>query len=172
MKAALSLAACLVLVAPAVTANPPSAKSAPAPVAPGTVRSAKAVLQEYVSAWNRHDPAALDRLLDPDSVHEDVPAGFRGKGPAEIKAFAGEVFKAQPDLKWRLTTIVESGSTVAAEWTWTSTYTGDGPNGPVKGQKISVHGATFVVVEGGRVRRFVDYYDFASAFPAPTGDAK
>jgi len=157
MKAALSLAACLVLVAPAIAEDPPSPK---------------AVIQEYVSAWNRHDPAALDPLLDPASVHEDVPAGFRGKGPAEIKAFAGEVFKAQPDLKWRLTTIVQSGSTVAAEWTWTATYTGDGPNGPVKGQKISAHGASFAVVERGRIRRFVDYYDFASAFPAPTAGAK
>ena len=172
MRVALTLAACWAVISPAVAADPPAAKNVPAGVASDTPRSAKAVLQEYVSAWNRHDPAALDSLLDPESVHEDIPAAFRGKGPAEIKAFALEVFKAQPDLKWRLTTIVESGSTVAAEWTWTSTYTGDGPNGPVKGQKISARGATFAVVEGGRIRRFVDYYDFASAFPAPTAGAK
>jgi steroid delta-isomerase-like uncharacterized protein len=172
MKVAVSLAACIAMIAPAVADEPPSTKFAPAVVASGTTLSAKAVLRAYVSAWNRHDPAALDPLLDAESVHEDIPAGFRGKGPAEIKAFAAEVFKAQPDLKWRLTTFVESGSTVAAEWTWTSTYTGGGPNGPVKGQKISAHGATFAVVEGGRIRRFVDYYDFASAFPAPASGAK
>ncbi len=172
MNVALSLAACVVLVAPAGAGDPPSAKIAPAPIARAAAGSAKAVVREYVAAWNRHNPAALDPLLDPESVHEDVPAGFRGKGPAEIKAFAGDVFKAQPDLKWRLTTIVRSGSTVAAEWTWTSTYTGDGPNGPVKGRKISAHGASFAVVENGRIRRFVDYYDFASSFPAPTGAVK
>jgi steroid delta-isomerase-like uncharacterized protein len=172
MKLAVSLAVCVAMIAPAAAAEPPSTKNAAAVGDSGTARSAKAVLQEYVSAWNRHDPAALEPLLDPESVHEDVPAAFRGKGPAQIKAFAAEVFKAQPDLKWRLTTVVESGSTVAAEWTWTSTYTGDGPNGPVKGQKISAHGATFAVVEGGRIRRFVDYYDFASAFPAPSSAAK
>jgi steroid delta-isomerase-like uncharacterized protein len=170
MKITLSLAACLALIAPAVAGDSSSAKNVAAPIGPGTVQSAKAVLQEYVSAWNLHNPAALDGLLDAESVHEDIPAGFQGKGPAQIKAFAGEVFKAQPDLKWRLTTIVESGSTAAAEWTWTSTYTGDGPNGPVKRQKISARGASFVVVEGGRIRRFVDYYDFASSFPATDGN--
>jgi hypothetical protein len=82
------------------------------------------------------------------------------------------MFKAQPDLKWRLTKIVEAGSTVAAEWTWTSTYTGQGPTGPVKAQKITARGAAFAVVEGGHIRRFVDYYDFASAFPAPADVAK
>ena len=169
MKIALSLAACLALIAPAVAGDSPSAKNIAAPIGPGSVQSAKALLQEYVSAWNLHNPAALDGLLDAESVHEDIPAGFQGKGPAQIKAFAGEVFKAQPDLKWRLTTIVESGSTAAAEWTWTSTYTGDGPSGPVKRQKISARGASFVVVEGGHIRRFVDYYDFASAFPATDG---
>jgi len=172
MKIALPLTACLVLLAPAVAGNPPIAQRAPGPIAPGAAQSAKAVLEEYVSAWNRHNPAALGRLLDAQSVHEDIPAGFHGEGPAQIEAFAGEVFKAQPDLKWRLTAIVESGSTAAAEWTWTSTYTGDGPNGPVAGQRISARGASFVVVEGGRIRRFVDYYDFASAFPAPTSGAK
>jgi len=82
------------------------------------------------------------------------------------------IFRVTAEAGWRLTTIVESGSTAAAEWTWTSTYTGDGPNDPVKGQKMSARGASFVVVEGGRIRRFVDYYDFASAFPTPTDGAK
>lgn len=172
MKIGLSLGACLILAAPAVADETPSPKGPAAAVAPDAQPSAKTVLQEYVSAWNRHNPAALGRLLDSQSVHEDVPAGFRGKGPAEIEAFAGEVFKAQPDLKWQLTRIVESGSTVAAEWTWTSTYTGDGPSGPVKSQKITARGATFAVIEGGHIRRFVDYYDFASAFPAPADAAK
>lgn len=53
-----------------------------------------------------------------------------------------------------------------------ATYTGDGPNGPVKSQRISAHDATFALVEGGRIRRFVDYYDFASAFAASTDSVK
>ena len=172
MKVGSSIAACLLLVGSAIAGDPPPTKDARASVGQGTARSAKTVVLEYVAAWNGHNPAALEQLLDPDSIHEDIPAGFRGKGPAQIEQFASEVFKSQPDLKWRLTTIVESGSTVAAEWTWTATYTGDGPVGPVTGQKISARGAAFAVVADGRIRRFVDYYDFASAFPAPTGSSR
>ena len=171
MKVLLAIAVILVSAVPAAVADPaPAARArAPATAAPHT---AKAVLQDYVAAWNRHDPKLLDALLDARSVHEDVPAGFSGTGPAAIKAFAAEIFKAQPDLVWRLTTIVESGSTVAAEWTWTATYTGDGPAGPVKHQRISARGSTFATVENGRIRHFIDYYDFASAFPPPAGAAK
>jgi steroid delta-isomerase-like uncharacterized protein len=153
MKITLTLS-CLLLAAAALAAD------TGAPISPRTL------LEGYVAAWNRHDPAALDRFIDSESVHEDVPAGFHGKGLAEIKAFAAEVFKAQPDLKWHLTTIVESGSTAAAEWTWTATYTGEGPNGPVKAQRISARGASIIETDHGRIRRFVDYYDFASSFPS------
>lgn len=36
------------------------------------VSSGKAVLKAYVSAWNRHDFAGLDKILAPDAVHEDI----------------------------------------------------------------------------------------------------
>ncbi|HVO49347.1 MAG TPA: nuclear transport factor 2 family protein [Steroidobacteraceae bacterium] len=153
-----------------VLAEEPSSSSAARPAATPTL-SPRAMVQAYVAAWNRHDPNALDDLLRADSVHEDIPAGFHGLGPAQIKAFAAEVFKAQPDLRWKLTRIVESGSTVAAEWTWTATYTGDGPSGPVKGQKISARGASFAVIKDGHISRFSDYYDFSSAFAPPPGSA-
>jgi steroid delta-isomerase-like uncharacterized protein len=123
------------------------------------------VLQAYVSAWNRHDFAAFDTLLAPDGIHEDLAAGFRGRGPAQIKDFMRELLKAQPDLEWKLTSVIESGPTVAAEWTWTSTFTGDGPSGPVVAKRISGRGATVAVIENGRIKRFTDYYDTLSYFP-------
>jgi steroid delta-isomerase-like uncharacterized protein len=169
MRIAMSTGIALTLMAAVGTAilSTDAQSASPEPAA-----SAKTILEQYVAAWNRHDLAAIDKLLDADSVHEDIPAGFHGQGPEQIKAFAQEVFKAQPDLKWHLTTIVQSGSTAAAEWTWTATYTGDGPNGPVKSAKISARGATFLVAEHGHIKRFVDYYDFASAFGAPAEPAK
>jgi len=128
-------------------------------------RSPAAVLRAYVSAWNRHDYAAFDTLLAADATHEDIAAGFRGQGPAEIKGFMREMLKQQPDLDWELTTVIESGPIVAAEWTWTSTYTGDSPSGPVKARRISGRGASVVVIEHGRIKRFTDYYDMGSYFP-------
>ena len=85
--------------------------------------SGKAVLEAYVSAWNRHDSAALDKLLTPDAVHEDIAWPSRDEGPAQIKKFMQEMIAVEPDFDWRLTNVVDGGSVVAAEWTWRATYT-------------------------------------------------
>ena len=51
------------------------------------IQSPQVVLQALMSAFNRHDFAALDRLLAPEGVYEDFAARFRGVGPAEVKRF-------------------------------------------------------------------------------------
>lgn len=127
--------------------------------------SGKAMLEAYVSAWNRHDFAVLDRLLTPDAVHEDLAQGVDAHGIAQIKDFMREEIKGAPDLDWRLTTVVNAGPMVAAEWTWSNTFTGDGPTGPVKDIRLSGRGVSVVLTENGRIKRFPDYYDFASFFP-------
>ena len=130
------------------------------------------MLEAYVSAWNQHDFAALDTLLTADAIHEDIAQGFRGQGPAQIKDFMRAMNEGQPDLNWRLTTVVDAGPVVAAEWTWMSTFTGDSPSGPVVRKRISARGASIAVIENGRIKRFSDYYDLASAFrELPAGSA-
>lgn len=156
-------AACLVLLA-GVSANQERGTTSAVP-------SRKAVLEAYVSAWNRHDFAALDKLLAPDAVHEDIAWPSHDEGPAQIKEFMRQMIEAEPDFDWRLTTIVDGGGPlVAAEWTWTATYTGDSPIGHVVRYHGSGRGASVAVIENGRIKRFSDYYDFASFFPkAPKG---
>jgi steroid delta-isomerase-like uncharacterized protein len=156
MRAAFTTAACLIILTSAFAQQSQQTASA---------RSGRSVLEAYVSAWNRHDFAALDKLLTPDAVHEDVAQGVHAKGLAEIKKFMREEIEGEPDVEWRLTTVVDSGPVVAAEWTWTATFTGEGPTGPVKGQRISGRGASIVLTENGQIKRFTDYYDFASFFP-------
>jgi steroid delta-isomerase-like uncharacterized protein len=134
--------------------------------------SGRAVLEAYVSAWNRHDFAGLEKLLTPDAVHEDIAWPSRDEGPAKIKEFMRQIVEAEPDFKWHLTTIVDGGSVVAAEWTWTATYTGDSPIGHVDRFHTSGRGVSIAVIENGRIKRFSDYYDFASFFPkAPAASA-
>ena len=77
--------------------------------------------------------------------------------------------EGEPDVEWRLTTVVDAGPVVAAEWTWTGTYTGEGPSGAVKGQRISGRGASVVFTQNGQIKRFTDYYDNASFFPKIPG---
>lgn len=164
MRTVLIAAACLVLLASALAQLKAQTAS--------NARSGKATLEAYVSAWNHHDFAALDKLLTPDAVHEDVAQGVHAQGLVEIKKFMREEIEGEPDLEWRLTTVVDAGPLVSAEWTWTGTFTGEGPTGPVKGQRISGRGASIVLTDNGQIKRFTDYYDLASFFPkAPTTNA-
>lgn len=138
--------------------------------APEASSDGRRVLEAYVAAWNSHDSTAFDTLMTADAVHEDIAQGFRG-GPAETKAFMRGLIAVEPDFKWTLTDVFESGSHVAAEWTWTGTYTGDSPIGPVTNFRGSTTGATIAEIENGRIKRVTDYYDVASFFRKTHGDS-
>ncbi len=129
-----------------------------------TEPSGKALLEAYVSAWNRRDFPALDKLLASDAVHEDMARPSRDVGPDEIKRSIRTAIADLPDLNWHLTSIVDGGSLVAAEWVWTGTFIGDSTVRPVAPRRILGRGASVVVIERGRIKRFSDYYDFDRVF--------
>ena len=129
-----------------------------------TEPSGKALFEAYVSAWNRRDLAALDKLLASDAVHEDMARPSRDVGPDQIKQSIRATLADLPDLNWHLKSIVDGGSLVAAEWVWTGTFIGDSTVRPVAPRRISGRGASVVVIENGRIKRFSDYYDFNSVF--------
>jgi steroid delta-isomerase-like uncharacterized protein len=127
--------------------------------------SGKAIVEAYVHAWDKHDFAALDTILAPDAIHEDVAQNFRGQGPAAIKEFMRQNIAAEPDLNWQITNTIEDGRFVAFEWTWAGTYSGpDAAGKTVTRKKITAKGASFAEVENGKIKRFSDYYDLASSF--------
>ena len=158
------LPAALLLIATVIAgcSPPPRGQAGPDP---------KAVLQAYVDAWNRRDSLALDTLLAPTGVHEDIAWGFRGGRGAAVRGFMRDAIAAEPDYQWQVTASFADGPNVAAEWTWTATYTGPSPIGPVTDRRISGRGAAVVRVESGKITHFTDYYDVASFFPRRAPDS-
>jgi steroid delta-isomerase-like uncharacterized protein len=134
---------------------------------PATPSTPKSVLGAYIAAWNSRDFTAFDKLLTADAIHEDVSQGVHARGSAEIKELLRTSVQYEPDFKWQLTHVFQSGSYVAAEWTWTATHTGNSPIGPVVGMHISQRGASIAIIENGRIKRMTDYYDDASGYPKP-----
>ena len=129
------------------------------------VEGDKAIVAAYVNAWNQRDTVALDTLLAPEGIHEDIAQNFRGRGPKQVIAFMRGLIAAEPDFKWTITNSFEEGRVVALEWTWTATYTGQGPTGQkVANRRISGKGTSIAEVEDGKIKRFTDYYDIASFF--------
>lgn len=145
--------AAVTLVACAVEKKPPAPEGA------------KGVVMAYVRAWNEHDSTAIDSLLAPGAIHEDIAKNFRGTGSARVVAFMRQTIAAEPDFKWQVTNSIEDGRQVGLEWTWTSTYTGPDPSGKqVANKRISGTGVTLAEIENGKIKRFTDYYDMASFF--------
>lgn len=127
--------------------------------------SGRALVDAYVRAWNKHDFAAIDTILTPDAIHEDIAQNVHAKGTTAIRDFMRQDIASDPDLIWRVTNSIEDGRFVAFEWTWTSTYTGPDATGKtVTKKRISGRGGSFVEIENARIKRFTDYYDLASFF--------
>lgn len=166
MKKAIALGACSVVFASFSTGTAsPTLTEANMQVPACKSGSPKAILQALVSAFDRHDFAAVDALVSPKGVYEDFAADFHGVGPAPLKEFLRGVIEEEPDFNWKIVNMIESGCTVAAEWTWTGTYTGEGVNGKrVVAEKISSRGATFAVIQNAQIKLVRDYYDFESFF--------
>jgi steroid delta-isomerase-like uncharacterized protein len=166
MKAAMIAIAYGVLLAgsslrPAVPATPaaePSSQSA---------HSGKAVLKAFISAWNRHDFAAFDVLLAPDAVYEDIAWDLRGQGVEQIKGLMRDMIASEPDYSWRLTSVIGTGLIVAAEWTWTATYTGDLP--PPCGHVVRLHstarGVAVAEIENGKIKALYRLLRYGELLP-------
>ena len=133
----------------------------PAKTQTPTSTPGKSLLEAYVSAWNRRDFAALDKLLAPDAVHEDMARPSREEGLIEIKQSIRTTIAEHPDMSWHLINIVDDGSAVAAEWVWRGNLQGDGRSAP---RRIAGRGASVAVIEKGQIKRLSDYYDFDSVF--------
>ena len=99
------------------------------------------LVEALVQAWDSHDFAAVDTLMDPLGIHEDLGLGFRGEGLDQIKAFMRQTFERIPDFDLRPTNILMDGPEAAAEWTLAGTYSGDTPQGPVKNRRFSIRGS-------------------------------
>jgi steroid delta-isomerase-like uncharacterized protein len=151
-RALIVLLACLTLGC-STQPGPKSAAANPRPL-----------LEALVQAWNSHDSAAVDTLMQLHALHEDLALGFRGEGLEQIKGFMRQTLEMIPDFDWRATNILVDGSQAAAEWTLAGTYTGDTPQGPVKNRRFSIRGASVVVTDHGRITRFTDYYTLAEFY--------
>jgi steroid delta-isomerase-like uncharacterized protein len=119
------------------------------------------LLEALVQAWDNHDSAAVDTLMDGRAVHEDLGLGARYEGLNAIKGFMRQTFELIPDFDWRATNILVDGSQAAAEWTLAGTYSGDTPQGRVQKRRFSLRGVSVVVTDHGKITRFSDYYNLA-----------
>jgi RNA polymerase sigma-70 factor (ECF subfamily) len=79
-----------------------------------TDRHARELLDQYMAAWERADPAALQRVLRRDATLEVLPSGDRAEGNAACLALAAPAMDAVG--AWRMIPTSANGQPAAVAW--------------------------------------------------------
>jgi steroid delta-isomerase-like uncharacterized protein len=104
-----------------------------------TEENKKLIQRELEEFWNAHDVAAADKFYAADMVNDDpvVPAvtGLEG-----LKAYAGMLFAAFPDLHVVTDELFAEGDKVAKAWTLHGTQQGEFQGIPPTGKSVTMTG--------------------------------
>src|SRR5215469_1029378 len=126
------------------------------------------VVQAYFDAWNQHDAAAILATFAEGGTYSDpaTPGPLNG---AAIEAYAQGLWAAFPDLSFDIVSVTANDvSLVSAEWLMKGTNTGSFNGLPPTGIAVTLNGADFVRVEGGKIRSVQGYFD-SGALPRALG---
>ena len=127
-----------------------------------SAQDALATVTGYLAAWNAHDSAAAAEFLADDVVYYDASVGTPVEGRDAAKTQVIDAFlNAAPDATWTMEgDPIVAANSVAFEWTFGGTNTGDWADGTkATGKTFSFHGMSLFRVEDGRIVRQSDYYD-------------
>jgi steroid delta-isomerase-like uncharacterized protein len=118
------------------------------------------VAQNNLNSWNRHDADAIVAAYVEGGTYRTPRLGHPLTGQA-IGDFAKSVWKAFPDASLEVISIGDTGGgLVAIQWILQGTHTGPLMDGsPATGRKVSYPGASFVQVEGDKIRSEQTYVD-------------
>ena len=152
-----------VAAAPAAAAvTVPSDPAAPA-VSPGPgVAASRALLDDYLQAWNRGDAAAIAAFLANDAEVFDALLARKYGGRAEAQREVIDMYlRAVPDGQWSLRgEPVVSADGFAYEWTLTGTNSGNWTHYlRGRGQRIDFKGVSVVRLREGRIAYQANYFD-------------
>ena len=118
------------------------------------------VARNYFESWNRHDANAIVAAFVEGGTYNNPNADQPLTGAA-IGDFAKSVFTAFPDLSLEVISIGETGGgLVALQWVLRGTNAGPlGGGTPATGRRVTLPGASFIQVEGDKIRSERTYHD-------------
>ena len=115
--------------------------------------------QRYFDAWNRRDADAVLATLAEDGTYCDPTSGGRLRGEA-LKGYMAGLWAAFPDLSFEIASKGLVGENlVAAQWIMRGTNNGSMMGLPPTGKSVTVAGADFIRVAGGKIQTVDGYFD-------------
>ncbi|MBZ5635185.1 MAG: ester cyclase [Acidobacteriia bacterium] len=117
------------------------------------------IAQQYFDAWNRRDAAAVLATFAADGTYCDPASGGR-LGSEALAGYMRGLWAAFPDLSFEIASAGAAGpDLVAAQWIMRGTNTGSMMGLPPTGKSVTVSGADFIRVNGGKIQTVDGYFD-------------
>jgi steroid delta-isomerase-like uncharacterized protein len=107
-------------------------------------------------------PADVAAMYHDNGVRVEVNTNTVSEGPKGMAGFAELFFGAVPDAVCEVRTWVENGDTLAIEWTWSGTHTGDIEGWPATGRKFTLEGCNITKLADGLIVDERSYWDWES----------
>jgi len=117
-----------------------------------------AVAEQWIAAWNSHNPDKMLPLFTDDLVYEDVAFGEVSHGKNELFKFVADEYDGVPDLELKLVRAEFHGGHGTIEWTFSGTDKAVFKTG----KKFSVRGVSVIDLRNGKISRNLDFYDSAT----------
>lgn len=138
--------------------------------------------QDWLAAWNSHDPERVLALMTEDIVYDDSAWPVTMRGHADVRAFLDHTWRAFPDMSFELLEgPYRLGESRAAFW-WRGQGTMTGPVDPPgfapNGKRWEVDGVDFHEYRDGRISRLRIIFNMTEAaqqlalVPAPGSRAE
>jgi steroid delta-isomerase-like uncharacterized protein len=125
-------------------------------------------VQQYFDAWNQRDADAVLATFAADGTYCDPASGGRLRGEA-LKGYMTGLWAAFPDLWFEIASAGAAGpDLMAAQWIMRGTNTGSMMGLPPTGKSVTVSGADFIRVAGGKIQSVDGYFD-SRAVPEQLG---
>jgi steroid delta-isomerase-like uncharacterized protein len=110
----------------------------------------KALIQQYVEAWNTWNFAVMDKIVAPDfSVHAFGRAEV--KGLEALKQLATVSRATFPDGRFTVESIIAEGDLVAIHWSWHGTHQGEYLGIAATGKQVTETGTSFYRIAGSTI---------------------
>jgi steroid delta-isomerase-like uncharacterized protein len=117
-----------------------------------------AIAEQWIAAWNSHNPDKMLPLFSDDIHYEDVAFGEVSHGKAELRKFITSEYEGVPDLELKMLRANIRGGHGTIEWT----FSGTDKDVFKTGKKFSVRGVSVIDLREGKIVRNLDFYDAAT----------
>ena len=100
--------------------------------------AARALVQHFIDAYNRHDASACASLYAPNAILWDQPWNEKHEGREAIRTHYAQEFEASPDIQFVSRALFESNDALAVEFLVRGTHDGTWRGLPATGHRFEL----------------------------------